>query len=132
MAEARELTLSLLDETFALARIDPDDDFPEWAIEGSFASVARTDEEISIICPQSAIPAGVLHEGGWRCLGVVGDLDFSLAGVIASLAEPLAAAGVAILLVSTYDSDYLLVKEDRLEGARQALAAAGHTLLDER
>jgi hypothetical protein len=132
MVEARKLTLSLHEEQFALARLDPGDDFPEWALEGSFASVTRTVEEISILCPEGAVPTGVLHEGGWRCLGVVGDLDFSLAGVIASLAEPLAAAGVAILLVSTYDSDYLLVKEDRLEHASQALAEAGHTLLGSR
>lgn len=126
--EARRLTLSVLDERFAIARLEPGAELPEWAFAGPFASVTATADEVSVICPEENVPAGTLHEGGWRCLGIVGELDFSLAGVIASLAGPLAAVGVAILLISTYDSDYLLVKDDRLERAIEALGDAGHTI----
>lgn len=129
MTEARKLTLSVLEGRFAIARTAPEDDFPEWAFSAEpFASVTRTAEEVSIVCAEEVVPAGVLHEGGWRCLGVLGQLDFSLAGVIASLAGPLAAAGVPIFLLSTHDSDYLLVKEDRLERALEALVEAGHSV----
>lgn len=130
MTDVRRLTLSAADGTFAVARLAPDDDFPDWALTGAFASVTRTEDELSVVCLEDEVPAGVLHEGGWRCLGVVGQLDFSLAGVIASLAEPLAAAGVPIFVISTYDSDFLLVKDDRLAQAREALVGAGHTVIE--
>jgi hypothetical protein len=129
-SEARTLTLSVLEGRFAIARLTPEDEFPGWAFEGPFASVTTTADEVSIVCADASVPSGVLHEGGWRCLGVVGQLDFSLAGVIDSLAAPLAAAGVPIFLLSTHDSDYLLVKDDRLERAREALTEAGHTVVD--
>ena len=130
VTESRKLTLSLVGDTFAIARLSPGDDFPDWAFTGAFSSVTRTEDEVSIVCPEDRLPAGVMHEGGWRCLGVVGDLDFSLAGVISSLAAPLAGAGVPIFLTSTYDSDYLLVKADRLERAVGALSEAGHVVRD--
>ncbi len=126
--QSRSLTLSVLADRFAIVRLAPGDELPGWAFEGPFGSVTATEDEVSIVCAEASIPGGVLHEGGWRCLGVVGQLDFSLAGVIDSLAAPLAAAGVPIFLISTYDSDYLLVKDDRLERATQALAEAGHTV----
>lgn len=130
MAAQRKLTLSPLDDRFAIAQLAPEDEPPDWAFGDGFASVTRTAEEISVICPESSLPAGVLHEGGWRCLGLTNDLDFSLSGVVASLAVPLAEAGVAILVVSTYDSDYLLVKEDGYERAVAALEEAGHRVVD--
>lgn len=129
MTDQRKLTLSPLAERFALARLAPEEEPPDWAFAEGFASVTRTEEEVSVVCPESSVPPGVLHEGGWRCLGLLGQLDFSLAGVVASLAAPLADAGVPILIISTYDSDYLLVKEDRLERAVEALEEAGHTVL---
>ena len=72
------------------------------------------------------MPAGIHHEGGWRVLAVRGPLAFELTGVLASLASPLAAAGVSIFALSTFDTDYLLVPGDRLETALAALEAAGH------
>jgi uncharacterized protein len=128
VSDGRTLTLSAVEGVFAVARLAPDQDPPGWAVEGPFASVTRTADEMSVVCLEDHVPAGVLYEGGWRCLGVVGQLDFSLAGVIASLAGPLAGAGVPIFVISTYDSDYLLVKDDRLERAVAALSEAGHTV----
>lgn len=128
--EARKLTLSVAAGLFSVARLAPDDDVPGWALTGPFISVTRTEDELSVVCEEDAVPAGVLHEDGWRCLGVMGQLDFSLAGVISSLAGPLAEAGVPIFVISTYDSDYLLVKDDRLARAREALTRAGHSVVD--
>lgn len=74
------------------------------------------------------MPEGVRKQGGWRCLEVGGPLPFELTGVLASLASPLAAAGVPIFAVSTFDTDYLLVPGEKLEAALAALGAAGHRL----
>ena len=72
------------------------------------------------------VPANVKVEPKWRCLKVKGPLDFALTGILASLANPLARAGISIFAVSTFDTDYLLVKEGDLERAAEALSIAGH------
>jgi hypothetical protein len=88
--------------------------------------MTRTAEELSIICEQTAVPSGVQHEPGWRCLRVAGTLAFSLSGVIASLVVPLAEVDVAVFVFSTFDTDYLMVGEKDLARALTALRAAGH------
>lgn len=91
-------------------------------------SVTRTPRELSIVCRESRGLPGTI-ESGWRCLVVDGTLEFDQVGVLASLAQPLAEAGISILAVSTYDTDYLLLKEDKLEAALEALETAGHEIL---
>ena len=120
------LTLSVLPETLAVCRLGPDDAVPPWAGAGSFRAVTRTASELSIVCRDASVPAAVTANRGWRAIAVDGTLDFALTGVLASLASPLAAAGVSIFAVSTYDTDYVLVKQDALDRAVAALAAAGH------
>ena len=80
------------------------------------------------MCPAADAPAGATVERGWRALGVLGPLDFGLTGILASIAAPLAAAGVSIFAISTYDTDYVLVRETALATAVDALRAAGHEL----
>lgn len=80
------------------------------------------------MCAANVVPEGVRCEGGWRILKVEGPLDFGLTGVLLSMARPLAEAGVAIFALSTYDTDYVLVKEEKLDGAIAALEAAGHRI----
>lgn len=82
-----------------------------------------------MVCPEADVPSGVLAEAGWRCLKVQGPLDFALVGVMASLTGPLAAAGVSLFALSTYDTDYLLVKAGNLAQAVDALESAGHTVV---
>jgi len=101
---------------------------PSWAAGGQFVSITRTDSELSVVCGQEAVPKGVRCERGWRCLRVAGTLDFSLVGVLASLLNPLAEAGISVFVVSTFDTDYLLVKEDNLEAATEVLARRGHAV----
>jgi hypothetical protein len=124
---ARTLQLELLAGTFAVCRLDPAAPPPPWAA-GSFVSLTRTDAELSVVCPAEGVPAGVAAEGGWRALRVRGPLGFGMTGVLASLASPLASTGVSIFVVSTYDTDYLLVQERDLDRARHALVRAGHAL----
>ena len=83
-------------------------------------------DELSIVCPQGQLPEYKEAELGWRALKVAGPLDFSLTGVLADLANPLAKAGSSIFALSTYNTDYLLVKEDKLEQAVSTLEASGH------
>ncbi len=125
---ARRLTLQLLPGRLAVCRLDADAMLPNWASSGSFLSLTRSNAELSIVCPQEQVPDGVRAEPGWRCLRVEGPLDFSLTGVLASLADPLAAAGVGIFVVSTYDTDYLMVQERDLARGIDALERAGHAV----
>ncbi len=122
----KPLTLELLPETYAVCRLGPEEAVPAWTAGGAFLSLTRTRAELSIVCVQGAVPEGVRCERGWRCLGVEGPLDFSLSGVLASLADPLAAAGVSIFATSTFDTDYLLLREADLERGLDALRHAGH------
>jgi hypothetical protein len=117
--------LLLLAETCAVCRLERKVPPPEWGTQGHFFSLTRTDEELSIVCPEDLVPREVKKEGGWRVLKVEGPLDFSLTGVLASLTAPLASEGISVFALSTYDTDYLLVKEGKLEKAIQALREEG-------
>ncbi len=121
----RSLTLEVLPGTFAVCRLAATAAVPEWA-SGRFLSVTRTDAELSVVCAEGAVPPDVRAEGGWRCLRVRGPLGFGLTGVLASLASPLASSGVSIFVISTYDTDYLMVQGRDLDRARDALERAGH------
>ena len=102
---------------------------PGWAAPGPDASlhaVVRTPAELTIVCAADAVPDGVRVERGWRALAVLGPLDLAMTGVLVTLLEPLARAGVAIFAVSTFDTDHVLVRADRLDDAVAALRAAGH------
>ena len=122
------LTLFLLPETFAVCRLPADAALPAWALSGPFCAITRTADELSVVCVQAQVPPGVVCQPGWRCLQVAGPLDFGLTGVLASLAQPLAGAGVSIFAISTYDTDYLLTPEASLDAALAALHSAGHIL----
>jgi len=120
------LTLQPLSGTFAVCRLAPDAPVPTWASAGAFYSVTRAPDELSVVCPEDLVPAGLRAERGWSCLQVEGPLDLSLTGVLASLAQPLAEAGVSVFAVSTFDTDYLLIRDGQLPAALPALTRAGH------
>lgn len=123
-------TLHLLPGRFAICRLDPAAPVPPWAEGGGFTSVTRTSDELSVICPDVRVPGDAACERGWRCLQVEGPFDFGAVGVLASLAAPLAEAAVPLLACSTYDTDYLLVKEADLSRAAEALRGAGHRMVE--
>jgi hypothetical protein len=121
-----ELALTILPGLYAVGRLPTSAPIPDWAVGDWFFSITRTADELSILCPQDHVPDGVKCEPGWRCLQVAGPLGFSLTGVLASLLAPLAEAKISIFAVSTYDTDYVLVKADSFKEAINALLAAGH------
>ncbi|HEX5735232.1 MAG TPA: ACT domain-containing protein [Blastocatellia bacterium] len=125
----RKLTLSVLGDSYAICKLSPAERTPGWVERGEFWSVTRTREELSIVCVESGVPESVRSDKGWRCLKVHGPLDFSLTGVLVSLAQPMAQAGVGVFVISTYDTDYLLVKGENLDRALAALAESGHEVL---
>ena len=124
----RQLDLRVLPERLAVCRFEPNTALSELGPADSFFSLTRTEDELSLVVSETAVRIGWCAERGWRGLQVRGPLDFGLVGVLASLAGPLATAGVPIFLLSTYDTDYLLVRESDLERAVDVLGEAGHTV----
>ena len=124
--------LDLYTTPLAVCRLASDDAVPRWATRASrpLVSITRTDSELSIVLPQADLPSDVPAELGWRALAVRGPLPFHLVGVLASLTAPLADAGVPIFAISTHDTDWLLVKDERVSEACAALEAAGHRVHD--
>ena len=122
----KKLSLSLLPPTYAVCQLHPDKHIPYWALLGDFVSLTRTPEELSIVCQQDNVPEDIEAERGWRCVQVQGAFDFSVAGVNASLAVPLANADISVLAIATFATDYLLVKEENIERALLVLEHAGH------
>ena len=120
------LRLRVLDGHMSVCRLRAGSEVPKWATTGGFFSVTRTRDELSVVCPGEEVPEGVRSEGGWRALGLEGPFEFSEVGVLASVAAPLAEAGVGIFAVSTFDTDYVLVKEEQLRSAVAALRGRGH------
>jgi hypothetical protein len=118
--------LAALDGDYSVCRLPARDGVPAWALAGELFSVTRAPDELSVVCRSDLVPEGVRNEPGWRCLGVEGPIAFSAVGVLASLAGALAAAGVSLFAVSTFDTDYLLVKAYDLARAVEALRRAGH------
>jgi hypothetical protein len=123
------LTLLLVQGEFAVCRLDPGAPIPTWATTGTIWSITRTADELSIVCDDAVVPNDVQCEHGWRMLQVVGPLDFALTGILASVASPLAAAGVSIFALSTFDTDYVLVRQHAVELAITALVEAGHHIV---
>lgn len=121
------LSLTTLQGRFAVCRLPADAEVPPW-VTGAVTSVTRTPDELSITCAEDAVPEGITAERGWRCLKVEGPLDLALTGIAAALTTPLAEAKVSVSVIATYDTDYLLVKEERLADAVAALERAGHTV----
>jgi hypothetical protein len=117
----RVSALRLLPHRYAVCRLAADADVP-----AAFFSVTRTPDELSVVCAEEDVPEDTKSEGGWRIFQVAGPLEFSLTGVLAAIAAPLASASVSIFAISTFDTDYVLVKEENLARAVQALRGAGH------
>ena len=120
------LTLTILPFKLAIHRLPPDAEIPAQVLKSEFYALVKTGEELSVVC-DARIPVESLHtEGGWSGIKVLGPLDFSLTGILANLAAALAEAGISIFAISTYDTDYLLVKTARLQAAMAALEKRGY------
>lgn len=122
----QKFVISVLPQTFAVCWIDPTSAIPAWATKSSFFTISRTSEELSIICPQEDVPDNTRSDAGWRCFKVEGPLDLTLTGIFASLANALSNAKISIFALSTYDTDYLMVKQENVDRAASALTELGH------
>ncbi len=121
-------TLKVIPGCFAVSRLNANDETPTW-VDGEFYSVTRTGNELSIVCEQRFVPRGIESEANWSVLEVSGPLEFTEVGVLYSLAAPLADAGISIFVLSTFDTDYLLIGKDKLNEAKIVLVAAGHSII---
>ncbi len=122
----RRLKLAVTSDRLAVCRLEAGASIPAWATAGEFFSVTRTRDELSIVCAEELVPDHVKSERGWRSLKVEGPLDFSLTGVMLSVAAPLAESRISLFAISTFDTDYILIKEGDLERAVLALSESGH------
>lgn len=121
--------LRVLPGTFALVRLDGDAALPPWfALAPPFSAALRRGDELSLVAADERVPSGQAAEPGYRALEVAGPLDLAMTGVMADLSGALAAAGVPIMPLATYDTDVILVPGDRLGDAAAALRSAGHTV----
>jgi hypothetical protein len=149
------LSLTLLDQTFTIHRLSADAEIPPQALRSPFFAITRTDDELSLVLPASVEIArpDVSHrrargttpqacganggrrareseksEAGWACFKVEGPLEFGLVGVLAGITRELAVAGVSIFALSTFDTDYILVKREQVRAAREALVSSGYNI----
>jgi hypothetical protein len=126
----KPLRLRVLTGRLAVARLPGTAALPGWADGPDLVSITRREGELSIVCAEARVPAEVRAERGWRALEVQGPLDFQELGVMHALTGPLAGAGVSVLAVSTYDTDVLVVREQTLGRAVEALRTAGFVVED--
>jgi len=118
--------LFVLPEKMAICKLDAKEQVPAWA-EKAF-SITRSDEELSIVCEAKEVPETITQSKHWVMLKIAGPLDFNLVGILASIAVPLAKVDISIFVLSTFDTDYILVKEEKREESIQALREAGFTM----
>ena len=123
------VTLTLLPGDYAICRLAPDAADPPWARESHVSVIARAADELSVLCSSEKVPAGTQCEPGWRLFKFQGPFAFTQTGILAAVLNPLAEAAVGILAVSTFDTDYVLVKDTNLSRAQDVLVAAGHVVL---
>jgi len=124
-----QLKFRKLQGRFAVCRLHAGDTFPDGAAAGPLFSFTRTAHEVSVVCPEAIVPDGVRAELAWVAFELQGPFPFSQTGILASFIEPLAEAEIPIFTISTFDTDYVLVKEGLLKPALDALCAAGHQFL---
>jgi len=125
-----KLKFCVLAERLAVCRMSADSAIPSWALDGDLFCVARTEEELSLVCAEDRVGANseIKVEGGWIALKLEGPFPFSMTGVLSSFLQPLAEAKVSIFAVSTFDTDYVLIKEAELGRALGVLRGVGHEM----
>ncbi len=123
------LTMKLHKERYGVCRLDSGSKIPQWASSGELFSITRTSDELSVVCLEQVIPDEIQAEKSWRILEVLGPLDFSLTGILAAISSILAANGISLFALSTYDTDYILVKEKDIDRAIAALRNGNYEVI---
>src|SRR5260370_17911510 len=125
---AQRLSLTLLPDALAICRLDAQAPLPQWAIAAPWWSITRTPDELSVVCAESCVPAGISASRGWRAVRFAGPLPLDQTGILASVTGPLAAAHISVFALGTYDTDYFLIPEPQPMPAIDALERAGHSV----
>ncbi|MER0279292.1 ACT domain-containing protein [Clostridioides difficile] len=120
------MKLKLFAEEYAVCRLNNDSKIPEWIDTKNFYSITKTEDELSVVCSNNNIPSDVKSEKEWRILKILGPLDFSLIGILSKLSGLLAENKISIFAISTYDTDYILIKEKDIENACKILTCNGY------
>ena len=124
--EPSKLVLSVLEETFSIHRLAPDASLPEAVSECDFYSLSKTTDELSLVCPEHLAVKSEKSNPDWKCLKVAGPLDFELTGILAGITEVLAKEKLSVFAISTFDTDYILIKKHGLTAAISALQRVGY------
>lgn len=119
------MKLIVLSGVFSVCKLKAGSPMPQWVDSSSFLNVTNTDDELSIVCISSCVPDSIKAEHGWKIIKILGPLDFGLTGILSSIASPLADAKISIFAISTFDTDYVLIKEDKLNQAKAVLEGRG-------
>ncbi len=127
--EKKRITLKMLDGSYAIGRLAAGELVPAWADGTGFVSISRTEEELSIVCRAERMPQEIHADRDWVCFQFLGPFAFDQTGIALAVIRPLSEGEVGIFLVSTFDTDYLLIKQPLLERAKRLLLDAGHTLV---
>jgi uncharacterized protein len=130
----KSISFTIIPAALAICRLPASSPLPDWAMHSEFGSFTRTAEELSLVCGEAYVPIShkdpdLRVEWGWRGLKVVGPLNFALTGILAGIATVLADAGISLFAISTFDTDYILVRGENLAKAVDALTRAGHQVL---
>ncbi len=121
------MELKRIDHRFSVCKVA---DFSQVELKDAYCFIGKTEEERSLVCLTEKVPANTTHrEDGWRAFKIQGVLDFSLIGILAKISAVLAGNGIGIFAVSTYNTDYILTKEENYEKALRALAGAGYQVV---
>jgi hypothetical protein len=126
---AAKIDLRQLSGIYAICKLSPASPIPDWTDGEGFVSISRTGEELSIVCQSERIPPGIQASRGWRCWQFIGPFAFNETGITLSVIRPLSESDIGVFLVSTFDTDYLLIQEQDMETAKTVLLRAGHTLV---
>jgi len=131
VTQGHHLKFRRLAGSYSIVRLAPDAPIPDWATKGELTSITRTGKELSIVGPSDSLPPDVRPPERWACLELEGPFPFSQTGVLLSFIKPLSNNDVPIMAISTYDTDYVLIDEDRSDMALMLLRQAGHELIPE-
>jgi uncharacterized protein len=126
---SKKLKFRVISGSFAVCRLPAADPIPQWATEGSFTSITRTSDELSIVCPSDNVPLQYKSETLWACLKIEGPFAFSEIGILEAFIRPLVESNISVFAIATFDTDYVSVQQNSLDQALDALQSAGHSLL---
>ena len=125
----KKLTLKLLKDKYSVCRLNKNDEIPKWIFDEEFFSITRTEDELSIVCLQDKIKEDIKCEKDWRVLKIEGPLDFSLIGILSKISTLMANNDISIFAISTYDTDYILIKEESINRAIEVLEKSNYSIV---